>query len=264
MQLTANDLERYRRQIMMDGWGAETQQSLKQSTVFVAGAGGLGSPVAIYLAAAGIGRLVICDFDRVERSNLNRQILHPDSRIGTPKVASAATTLRQLNPDIEVVPLEVRIEAHNVDELLGNAQVIVDCMDNFETRYLLNEAAIRKGIPFVHGSVWGLEGRLTFIHVPETACLRCIFQQAPPKEVFPVIGAIPGVIGVLQALEVIKFLAHAGGNLKGKLLVWDGGATDFRRLATARDPECPACGVAAARGVSSTSGDREQNGQGTP
>lgn len=257
MQLTANDLDRYRRQIMMEGWGAETQQILKQSTVFVAGAGGLGSPVAIYLAVAGIGRLVVCDFDRVELSNLNRQILHPESRIGTPKVTSAAATLRQLNPDIEVIPLKVRIEAHNVDELLGNAHVIVDCMDNFETRYVLNDAAIRKGIPFVHGSVWGLEGRVTFIHVPETACLRCIFQQAPPKEVFPVIGAIPGVIGVVQALEVIKFLARTGGNLKGKLLVWDGGEMDFRRLATARDPQCPACGAL------STSGDREQNGQGS-
>jgi molybdopterin-synthase adenylyltransferase len=242
MQLNAQEIERYRRQIMMEGWGADTQQALKNSTVFVAGAGGLGSPVSIYLAVAGIGRLLICDFDRVELSNLNRQILHSPSRIGVKKAASAQATIEQLNPDVEVVPIETRIEADNVDALVGDAQLIVDCMDNFETRYLLNDAAIRKRIPLVHGSVWGLEGRLSFIHVPETACLRCIFQQAPPKEVFPVIGATPAVIGALQAMEAIKYLARVGKNLKGRLLVWDGNVMEFRRFATERDPECPSCG----------------------
>ena len=242
MALSAGELERYRRQMILDGWGEATQEKLKGATVFVAGAGGLGSPSSIYLAVAGIGHIVVCDFDAPERSNLNRQILHDDTRIGTNKAISAKRTLETLNPDIRVTALTDKIVAENVDELVGEADVIVDCMDNFPTRYLLNETAIRKHIPLVHGSVWGMEGRLSFIHAPDTPCLRCLFPEAPPSEVFPVLGATPGVIGPLQALETIKYLTGIGANLKGRLLVWDGSEMEFLTVTFRKDPNCPACG----------------------
>jgi molybdopterin-synthase adenylyltransferase len=247
-QFQAQELARYQRQMMMDGWGEQAQRRLKESTVFVAGAGGLGSPAAIYLAVAGIGRLVICDFDRVELSNLNRQVLHDTSAVGLNKAVSAHATLARLNPDVEVVAVRARITGDNVDDLVGSAEIVVDCLDNFETRYLLNESAIRKGIPLVHGSVWALDGRLTFIQAPETACLRCVFPAAPPREQFPVIGATPGVIGTLQAMEAIKFLTGVGTNLKGQLLAWDGASMQFRSFRTQRDPECPVCSSRSAVG----------------
>ena len=242
MNLSDRELERYGRQMMLAGWGQETQEKLKEATAFVAGAGGLGSPLTIYLAVAGIGHIRVCDFDAPELSNLNRQILHDDTRIGVNKAVSAKRTLETLNPDIQVTALTDKVVAENVDEMVGNADVIVDCMDNFPTRYLLNEAAIRKQIPMVHGSVWGLEGRLSFIQPPETPCLRCLFPEAPPPEVFPVVGATPGVIGTLQAVETIKYLAGVGTNLKGKFLIWDGLEMEFMTVAFRKDPNCPACG----------------------
>jgi molybdopterin-synthase adenylyltransferase len=241
MELTAEEIQRYQRQMMLDGWGTAAQRVLGASSVFVAGVGGLGSPVSIYLAVAGVGRLVVCDGDRVEPSNLNRQILHDGSRVGISKALSARATLTRLNPNIEVVALDTLITEANADELIGDARLIVDCLDNFETRYVLNDSAIRKGIPLVHGSVWGLEGRLAFIHVPETACLRCIFPGAPPTGTVPVVGATPGVIGALQAMEALKYLTRVGEPLKGRLLVWDGSATEFRTFRTERDPHCPSC-----------------------
>ena len=242
MGLSAGELERYHRQMMMDGWGEATQEKLKGSSVFVAGAGGLGSPLTIYLAVAGVGHIRVCDFDTPELSNLNRQILHHDDRIGTNKAVSAKQTLETLNPDITVTALTDKVEADNVDEFVADADVIVDCMDNFPTRYLLNECAISKHIPLVHGSVWGLEGRLSFVRSPETPCLRCIFPEAPPAEVFPVLGATPGVIGTLQAVETIKYLTGMGTNLGGKLLVWDGREMEFSTFTVPRDPACATCG----------------------
>ncbi|MFH1567893.1 MAG: HesA/MoeB/ThiF family protein [Gemmatimonadota bacterium] len=241
MALSPRERERYKRQMMMSGWGDDAQERLRQATVFVAGAGGLGSPVSIYLAVAGVGRLRICDFDAPELSNLNRQILHSDSRVGTNKALSARQTLAEINPDVEVEPVTTRIEADNVDALVGDAALIVDCMDNFPTRYLLNACALRRGIPLVHGSVWGLEGRLTFVRAPATPCLQCIFPVAPAREVFPVLGATPGVIGCLQALEAIKYLSGVGENLEGKLLVWDGTDMEFRKVGVRPDPACPTC-----------------------
>jgi len=235
------ELKRYNRQMLMEGWGEATQTRLKNATVFVAGAGGLGSPVSIYLAVAGVGHIRICDFDSPDWSNLNRQILHNHNRIGKNKAASAAETLRELNPDIEVTAIAEKIISDNVDALVGDADVIVDCMDNFPTRYLLNESAIRKRIPLVYGSIYGMEGRMSFIKPPETPCLRCIFSEAPPSEVFPVVGATPGVIGTLQALEVIKFLTGVGQNLSGKLMVWDGARGEFKNYKAYRDPNCPTC-----------------------
>jgi len=236
------ELKRYNRQMMMEGWGEETQQKLKNSTVFIAGAGGLGSPVSIYLAVAGVGRIRICDFDSPDWSNLNRQILHNHNRVGTNKAISAKQTLEELNPDIEVTAFPDRITANNVDELVGDSVLIMDCMDNFPTRFVLNECAIRKGIPLVYGSIWGMEGRLSFIQSPETPCLKCIFPESPPQEVFPVVGATPGVIGTMQALEAIKFLTGQGETLKGKLLVWDGTKVEFKKFKAYKDPECTTCG----------------------
>ena len=227
---------------MIAGWGEAGQGKLKSSHVFIAGAGGLGSPASIYLAVAGVGNLTLCDFDKPELSNLNRQILHSDSRIGMNKAVSGQLTLKELNPSINVAAICTRIESCNVDDLVGDAQLILDCMDNYPTRYVLNECAVRKGIPFVHASVWGMEGRLTFIQSPETPCLRCIFPSAPPPAIFPVVGATPGMIGCLQAVEVLKYLTGVGENLKGKLLVWCGADMEFEVYPIAKNPDCPVCG----------------------
>jgi molybdopterin-synthase adenylyltransferase len=242
VKLAQEELERYGRQMIMEGWGEETQRRLKQATVFVAGAGGLGSPVSIYLAVAGIGHIRICDFDSPELTNLNRQILHDHTRIGTNKATSAKRTLATLNPHVEVTAIADKIDSDNVDAIVGDAALILDCMDNFATRYILNECAIRRRIPLVYGGIWGMEGRMSFLAPPETPCLRCLFPAAPPSEVFPVVGATPGVIGTLQALEAIKYLTGIGTNLKGKLLVWDGRICQFKTLNTPRDPDCSTCG----------------------
>ncbi|MFA5353058.1 MAG: HesA/MoeB/ThiF family protein [Thermodesulfovibrionales bacterium] len=239
--LSEAEIKRYTRQMMMDGWGEETQKKLKNSTIFIAGAGGLGSPVSIYLAVAGIGNIRICDFDSPDWSNLNRQILHNHNRIGTNKAVSAKQTLEEMNPNIKVTAFAEKIVAENVDELVGDAAIIVDCMDNFPTRYLLNECAIRKNIPLVYGSIWGMEGRLSFLNPPETPCLKCMFPEPPPSETFPVVGATPGVIGSLQALEVIKYLTGTGENIKNKILVWEGRSVEFKKYKAYKDPECPVC-----------------------
>jgi len=240
--LTEQDVKRYHRQMMIGGWGEAGQERLKAAHVFVAGAGGLGSPASIYLAVAGVGHITICDFDSPDLSNLNRQILHHDLRIGTNKAISAQLTLKELNPSIEVVGLTTRIEPENVDELVGDAAIIVDCMDNFPTRYVLNECALRKDIPFVHGSIWGMEGKLTFIQAPETPCLQCIFPTAPPRALFPVLGATPGTIGCLQAMETVKYLTSVGENLKNRMLIWDGMDMEFLTCPVVRNPACPVCG----------------------
>jgi adenylyltransferase/sulfurtransferase len=239
--LQEDEQKRYNRQMMINGWGEGAQQRIKNSTVFIAGAGGLGSPASMYLAVAGVGHIKLCDDDAPELSNLNRQILHDDTRIGINKAESGKSTLERLNPEVCVSAITTRIEADTVDELVGDAAIIVDCMDNFPTRYLLNACARRKGIPFVYGSVWGMDGRLTFIHSPETPCLQCIFPEAPPKSVFPVLGATPGVIGTMEAMEALKYLAGVGSNLKNRLLVWSGDAMEFKFYPTRHDPDCPCC-----------------------
>jgi adenylyltransferase/sulfurtransferase len=241
MPLSVLEKDIYHRQMMLDGWGEKVQEKLKDATVFVAGAGGLGSPASIYLAVAGIGQIRLCDFDRPDWSNLNRQILHDSSRIGINKAVSGKKTLEKLNGLIRVAALPEKITEESVDRLVGKSDVILDCMDNFETRYVLNDCAIRLGIPMIHASVRGLEGRLTFLHPPETPCLRCLIPEAPPREVFPILGATPGVIGSLQAMEAIKYLSGVGQLLKGRLLVWDGAGQEFLTMKLQHDPNCRAC-----------------------
>jgi molybdopterin/thiamine biosynthesis adenylyltransferase len=239
--LSDRDEERYARQMMLEGWGPSGQLRLKQSTVFVAGAGGLGSPAAIYLAVAGVGRILLCDCDAPELSNLNRQILHSDARLGVNKAVSGRQTLAERNPDVEVVALSERIDASNLERLVRGADIIVDCMDNFEARFVLNEYAVRTGIPLVHGSVYGLEGRVTFIRPPQTPCLRCLYPEGPPHETFPIVGATPGIAGSIQALEALKYLVGIGSCLEGRLLCFDGGSMSFDEYRIARGKGCPVC-----------------------
>lgn len=240
--LTDNDRIRYSRQMLLPGWGEEAQERLKSSQVFIAGAGGLGSPVSTYLAVAGVGRISICDADRVELSNLNRQILHPDARIGEMKALSAARSLTASNPDVEVTAYTDYLDDGSVERVVGQPDVVVDCLDNFETRYLLNRYCLERGIPFVHGAVSGMIGQMTFISAPQTPCLRCIFPHAPPKEVFPVVGATPGVIGSIQALEVLKHVTGLGETMMGTLLIFEGEEMAFTPIKAKRSASCPDCG----------------------
>jgi adenylyltransferase/sulfurtransferase len=228
---------------MMDGFGEAGQEKLKQAKVFIAGAGGLGSSVSIYLAVAGVGQIRIVDRDVVELSNLNRQILHWDKDVAKGKAESAGEKLRQMNSDIKIEVIAQNITEDNVLELVGDCHLIVDAMDNFPTRYLLNKAALRKNIPFFHGSVHGLDGMASTIIPRETACLRCIFPEPPPVATFPVVGVTPGIIGCVEATEVIKNILGIGELLKNKLLVWDGLSAKFSELIVKKDPRCRDCSL---------------------
>ncbi|MRS02683.1 HesA/MoeB/ThiF family protein [bacterium] len=241
--LSDYDLQRYSRQMMLAGWGEAGQQKIKNSSVFIAGAGGLGSPVALFLAAAGLGEIRICDDDSVDLSNLNRQILHSDSRIGQLKARSAEQTLLEINPGITINAFAERLDETNTERIIGQPDIVVDCLDNYPTRYLLNEYCVTQRIPLVHAAIWGLIGQITFIQTPETPCLKCLIPEAPPKEVFPVLGATPGVIGSLQAMETLKYLTGIGECLKGRLLIFDGDNMSFETIKVKRRPGCSVCGV---------------------
>ncbi|GAB6284284.1 MAG: HesA/MoeB/ThiF family protein [Methanoregula sp.] len=238
--LTEREQERYKRQMLL--FGHDGQERLKNAHIFIAGAGGLGSPISLYLAVAGIGTLTVVDKDVVDQSNLNRQILHYDRDIGRRKTESAEEKLRAANPDITVRVIDTTIDAANVHALVGNADGIVDAMDNFPTRYLLNDVAIAKNIPLFHGGIRGFYGQATTIIPEKTACLRCIFPHPPPKEVFPVVGVTPGFIGMVQATEVLKYLLGSGELLSNRLFIWDGLQAHAEEIALERDPHCAACG----------------------
>ena len=240
--LTDYDLRRYQRQMLLPGWGEAGQEKLKSSCAFIAGAGGLGSPVALYLAAAGVGELRICDSDVVELSNLNRQILHPEERIGASKALSAGETLRAQNSAIRVQTFPERLDENSIERIAGSPDIVLDCLDNYETRYLLNRYCIAHEIPLVHAAVWGFTGQLSFLHPPETPCLRCIVPSPPPKSVFPIVGATAGFVGCLQAAEALKHLAGLGSTLRNTLLVVDAEDMEFFRLQVQRCPDCPDCG----------------------
>ena len=238
--LSERERERYKRQMML--FGDEGQELLKKAHIFIAGAGGLGSPVSIYLAVAGIGTLTVVDRDVVDQSNLNRQILHYDRDIGRKKTESAEEKLMAINPDITVRVIDTTIEEKNAGDLVGKADGIVDAMDNYPVRYLLNNVAIRKKIPLFHGAICGFYGQATTIIPGQTACLTCIFPKAPPKEVFPVIGVTPGLIGMVQATEVLKYLLKSGELLTNRLFIWDGIQAHAEEIRMERDPRCTACG----------------------
>ncbi|MEI7856764.1 MAG: HesA/MoeB/ThiF family protein [Methanomicrobiales archaeon] len=233
------ELDRYKRQVML--FGEEGQERLKKAHIFVAGAGGLGSSISIYLAVAGVGTITIVDMDVVDQTNLNRQILHFDRDVGRKKTASAEEKLQALNPDITINAIDVRIEESNAANLIGRADGIVDAMDNYPTRYLLNDVAIAKEIPLFHGGIRGFYGQATTIIPGTTPCLKCIFPKAPPKEVFPVVGVTPGIIGTIQANEVIKYLTGSGRLLTGRLFIWDGMEAHAEELCVERNPACEAC-----------------------
>jgi len=223
-------------------FGDDGQERLKKAHIFIAGAGGLGSPVSIYLAVAGIGTITLVDRDVVELTNLNRQILHHDRDIGRKKTVSAEEKLREINPDITVKAIDTTIDETNVGRLVGSADGIVDAMDNYPTRYLLNEVAVKKKIPFFHGAISGLYGQATTIVPGVTPCLACIFPKAPPREVFPVVGVTPGLIGMVQATEVVKYLIHDGRLLTNRLFLWDGLESHAEEIAVERNLSCPVCG----------------------
>ncbi|MDD1702138.1 MAG: HesA/MoeB/ThiF family protein [Methanoregula sp.] len=238
--LSERERERYKRQMML--FGDEGQERLKKASIFIAGAGGLGSPVSIYLAVAGVGTLTLVDKDIVEQTNLNRQILHYDRDIGRKKVESAEEKLTEINPDIRVRVVDTTIDDTNCSHLVGRADGIVDAMDNYPTRYLLNDVALEKKIPLFHGAIRGFYGQATTIVPGKTACLRCIFPSAPPKEVFPVVGVSPGFIGMVQATEVLKYLLGTGDLLENRLLIWDGMTAHAEELSFVKNPACISCG----------------------
>lgn len=239
--LTDYDRTRYQRQMLLRDWGESGQQQVKAARVFIAGAGGLGSPAAIYLAAAGVGEIRICDVDTIELSNLNRQILHPDARLGQSKALSAEKTLTALNPASHIVPFAEYLDETNLDRIAGRPDIVVDCLDNYETRYLLNRYCLRQHIPLVHGAIWGWSGQLSFLRPPETPCLRCLVPEPPSPETFPVVGATAGLVGSIQAMETLKYLTGLGEPLKNRLLLLDGEEMFFSAVKVERKPDCPDC-----------------------
>ncbi|MEM9803023.1 MAG: molybdopterin-synthase adenylyltransferase MoeB [Planctomycetota bacterium] len=247
--LDPQERERYARHLLMPEVGEAGQAKLLDSRVLLVGAGGLGSPAAFYLAAAGVGHLTIVDDDVVDRSNLQRQILHTDDRVGSPKVESAAETLRALNPGVTVEPIRARLDASNAEELVGRHDVVVDGTDNFGTRYLVNDACVAAGVPNVHGSIFRFEGQVS-VFAPHLGgpCYRCIYPTPPPPELAPncaeagVLGVLPGVVGTLEAIETIKLLLGVGDPLVGRLLHFDALEARFDVYEVERDPNCVRCG----------------------
>jgi molybdopterin/thiamine biosynthesis adenylyltransferase/rhodanese-related sulfurtransferase len=240
---------RYSRHLLIPEVGEEGQLKLLASRILLIGAGGLGSPASLYLAAAGVGRLGIVDDDRVDASNLQRQIAHSTETLGEWKADSAKRTIEALNPDVEVVTYKERLTSENVDRILADGwDVIVDGADNFPTRYLVNDASIWHDIPVVHGSIYRFEGQVTVFKPHEGPCYRCLFPQPPPPELAPscaeggVLGVLPGIVGSLQASEAIKLAIGAGDSLAGRLLLFDALATEFNEVKLRRDPNCPVCG----------------------
>jgi len=250
--LTPEQRNRYQRHLLLSEVGTDGQLKLLDSKVLLLGAGGLGSPAALYLAAAGVGTIGIIDMDVVDASNLQRQVLHNMDRLGERKVDSAKKTLSALNPDVDVVTYDVRLGADNVLDIVDGYDVIVDGTDNFPTRYLVNDASLLKDIPVVHGSIFRFEGQVTVFAPYVGPCYRCLIPEPPPAELAPscaeagVLGVLPGIVGSIQAVEAIKLLLGIGDPLVGRLLAYDALEESFRTFKVRRDPRCPACGADAA------------------
>jgi sulfur-carrier protein adenylyltransferase/sulfurtransferase len=276
--LSVDELQRYSRHLSLPHVGLEGQERLKRASVLLIGAGGLGSPAALYLAAAGVGRLGIVDFDAVDVTNLQRQILHGTADLGRPKVESARERLRDINPHVEVDAIRETLSSANALDLLRPYDVIVDGTDNFPTRYLVNDACVLLGKPNVYGSIFRFEGQASVFSAGDGPCYRCLFREPPPPGLVPscaeggVFGVLPGFIGVVQATETIKLLIGIGEPLIGRLLLFDALRMSVRTIRLQRDPECPACGTReitelidydAFCGVSAKSGDaRDSLGSG--
>lgn len=249
--LSAEQRSRYHRHILLPEVGLDGQAKLLDSKALLLGAGGLGSPAAMYLAAAGVGTIGIVDYDVVDHSNLQRQILHNEDSMGMLKVDSAKETLSRLNPDVDVVTYNARLDASNVLDIIEGYDVIVDGTDNFPTRYLINDASVVVGKPVVHGSIFRFEGQVSVFWPGRGPCYRCLYHQPPPPELAPscadagVLGVLPGVIGTLQASEAIKIMLGIGDPLVGRLLVFDALESTFKTLKLRRDPACPTCGAGA-------------------
>jgi sulfur-carrier protein adenylyltransferase/sulfurtransferase len=250
--LTAEQRNRYQRHLLLPEVSEEGQLKLLDSKVLLLGAGGLGSPAALYLAAAGVGTIGIIDMDVVDASNLQRQILHSMDRVGERKVDSAKKTLTALNPDVDVVTYDVRLGADNVRDVIAGYDLIVDGTDNFPTRYLVNDASLLERIPVVHGSIFRFDGQVTVFDPYNGPCYRCMIPEPPPSEMAPscaeagVLGVLPGIVGSIQAVEAIKMLLGIGDPLVGRLLAYDALEESFRTFKVRRDPACPACGPDAA------------------
>jgi molybdopterin/thiamine biosynthesis adenylyltransferase/rhodanese-related sulfurtransferase len=248
-ELTREELVRYSRHILLPQVGEEGQRTLKKSRVLLIGAGGLGSPVALYLSAAGVGTLGLVDFDSVDLSNLQRQILHGSSGIGSPKIDSARDRLRDINPSVHVEAYETRLTSGNALDIARDYDLVIDGTDNFATRYLVNDTSVLLGIPNVYGSVYRFEGQASVFGAPNGPCYRCLFREPPPPDLIPscaeagVLGVVPGLVGTIQATEAIKLLLGLGETLVGRLLLFDAMTMAFRTLEIRRDPECPACGT---------------------
>jgi molybdopterin/thiamine biosynthesis adenylyltransferase/rhodanese-related sulfurtransferase len=247
--LSTEQRARYSRHLLIPEVGEEGQQRLLDARVLLVGAGGLGSPASLYLAAAGVGTLGIVDADVVDESNLQRQIVHATDRLGEPKVISAKRTVEALNPDVKVVPFEERLTSDNVERILAHGwDVIVDGADNFPTRYLVNDASVWHDIPVVHGSIYRFEGQVTVFSPGVGPCYRCLFPQPPPPELAPscaeggVLGVLPGIIGSIQANEALKLVLERGDSLAGRLLLFDALGTTLDEVTVRRDPDCPVCG----------------------
>ena len=247
-ELKSAELSRYARHLSLPEVGKEGQLRLKDSRVLVVGAGGLGSPLALYLAAAGIGTLGLVDFDEVDATNLQRQILHGTKDVGRPKLDSARESLADVNPNVSVVTHDVRLDSTNALEILGPYDIVADGTDNFPTRYLVNDACVLLGKPNVYGSVFRWEGQASVFGSDGGPCYRCLFQEPPPPGLVPncaeagVLGVLPGIIGSIQALEVIKLLLGQGHTLSGRLLIFDALEMSWREMAVSRNTSCPVCG----------------------
>ena len=247
--LSDRERERYTRQLVLPSWGEEAQLRLKAATVFVAGAGGLGSAVVLYLAAAGVGCIRVCDRDTVELSNLNRQILHAERGMGMRKALSAQKAVARLNSEVRVVPLVAEMTGQNVGELAAGADILLDCLDNVPSRLVLNGLSVSVRLPLVHAGVRGLGGQLSFLRPPATACLACFMQDASVEEPAalqsgppPILGAVAGAMGCLQALEALKFLTGIGERSENRIVFLDGETMKFEEVEISKNPDCPVCG----------------------
>ncbi|MBS3815432.1 MAG: HesA/MoeB/ThiF family protein [Hadesarchaea archaeon] len=241
-ELSEDELELYNRQIIIPDFGEEGQRKIKNTRVTLLGLGGLGSPIAIYLTAAGVGRLTIIDNEEIELSNLNRQVLHWSKDLSRLKVDSGLEKLKSLNPKVDIDCKVEELNSSNVEELLSDSDILVDGLDNFPTRYLVNETCVKNEIPFVHGAVEGLTGQLTTIIPGKGPCLKCIFPNSPPeKSNLPILGATPGVIGSLEAMEVIKIITGIGEPMTGRLLSFNGQTLRFNEVEVKKRENCPVC-----------------------